>query len=96
MLARARWVRVLRVLYDPMEQARARRNMGIIAIGLVFIVAAKPIVNFITGGALSSPPPGLESVANTFNNILTFAQWIGGALAVLAFIYNAIKFFASD
>ena len=96
MLARARWVRVLRVLYDPMEQARARRNMGIIAIGLVFIVAAKPIVNFITGGALSNPPSGLESVANTFNNILTFAQWIGGALAVLAFIYNAIKFFASD
>ena len=84
------------VLCDPMEQARARRNMGIIAVGLIFIVAAKPIVDFITGGALSSPPPGLESVANTFNNILTFAQWIGGALAVLAFIYNAIKFFTSD
>ena len=84
------------ILRDPMEQARARRNMGIIAIGLIFIVAAEPIVNFITGGALSNPPPGLESVSSTFNNILTFAQWIGGALAVLAFIYNAIKFFTSD
>jgi len=86
----------VRVLRDPMEQARARRNMGIIAIGLIFIVAAKPIIDFITGGMLSNPPSGLESVSTIFNNVLTFAQWIGGALAVLAFIYNAIKFFTSD
>ena len=57
-----------------MEQARARRNMGIIAVRLIFIVATKPIVDFITGGALSNPPPGLESVSNTFNNILTFCS----------------------
>ena len=78
-----------------MEQARARRNTGIIAIGLIFKIVAKPIEDFITGSALSSPPSGLESVANTFNNIQTFAQWIGETLAVFVFIFNAIKFFTS-
>ena len=69
--------------------------MGIIAIGLIFIVAAKPIVDFITGGALSSLSPGLESVSNTLQqhtDLRSVDWWCVSCLSIHIQCYKVLHF----
>ena len=93
-------VRVAKVLYDPIEQARAKRMLASAILGLIIALSAKPIVNWITGGMLDKPPKELTKggAANApsfwtmVNNALNLFTWIAVVIALFAIIYAGIKF----
>ena len=92
-------VKVFKVLCDPIEQARAKKQLAGAVLGLIIALSAKPIVNWITGGMLSNPPEqlkeggaaGAPSFWDMANNAIDLFTWIAAVIAVIVIIYAGIK-----
>ena len=84
--------RVFKVLYDPIEQARAKRRLGGCILGLIVALSAKGIVNYISNNKLSNPPQGLSDMSSMANKALDLFTWVATVIAALLLIYYAIKY----
>jgi len=84
------------MLFDPIERARIKKHIGIIFFALLLIVFARSIVDYITGGVLSTPPEGLEGLASAIDRLIKLSQFVGGAIATLMLIWSAIRLKTTD
>ncbi len=87
-------------MFDPVEQARAKRALGLAFLGLILVLAATGIVQFITGKSVGDIAATIcgdsDMCRNAVTNSITFLQYLAILIFVLAIIWNGIRLKTTD
>mgnify|MGYP000394961208 FL=1 len=80
------------MVFDPVEQARAKRALVMVLIATVIVASIEFWINYIWNPTTNVPSEALEA----FNKLLTLVRAIAYPVLVAAGIYAAIKLVTCD